>query len=1055
MMKTLPCILLLICLSNSAVLAQSPDSSYWVSQADSLLNRVDQMRQGREVPQALQLAEQAELLIRERLGVLGEPYARCCFLRGICRFMLGDVGNAEPLFLKARDIRAGTVGKEHPLYALSQNSLGVLYDNMGRADLAEPLYLDAIRIWGNTVGKYHPDYAKAVSNLGQLYSAAGRFQEAEPLLLESAEIRKNTLGADHPLYAQTVLNLGNLYDDLALFEKAEQCFLSGVSIMKNALGEDHPDYGTALNNLGAFYLNSERPAEAEKFLLKSRSIQESAMGPESPGLADVMSNLGYLYSLSGRFAEAEKLLLRVVQIRAKYADYEPFSYLNGMGNLAMVYMNTGRFKESEQLYLQMISLLDSMPYVEPKMQATTWQNLAAVYVESGQYAEAEKWFLKANKVWIENKIQSHRSYLSGIADMGLNYAAMGKYSEAEALYLEAKNLTWSRCGKRCSQMPTVLMNMQILYWKSGRLAEAVKTIRESSAYLSEWMGAAPLQFSETEMRHFANRFQVDICRHLSFTETFPKADPELPGICYNDILFHKGYLLHSAARLRKHCTADTAVLKVTNKIQLIQKGLAREYAKAQNERQDLSHLEQEAVALEKVLLREVPGYGQALQQVAWPDVQARLHSGEAAIEFVHYRYYQPYSTNSVRYAALVLRPGAKMPAFIPLFDEKQLDSLMHTEGERKADYVSKLYTVAERGATPLEKPQKTLYELLWMPLEKELAGINRIYFSPAGLLHRLNLGAIPVESESTLADRYQLVELGSTRQLVAPYTEGFPAKPEGDALLFGGIRFDSDSTAIAQANAGLAAGALVSRGAPTNFQPDPGLRGTTWNYLKWTEKEVDALVPILKTAGLNTTVRKGHAATEEAFKSIGTVKPSPRILHVATHGFFFPDLRSESADDTKNAAAGLTGNEPVFKTSEHPMIRSGLLLAGANKAWSSGKPASEKMDDGILTAYEISQMNLSGTELVILSACETGLGDISGNEGVFGLQRAFKIAGAKYLIMSLWQVPDFQTQELMVTFYRHWLEQKKAIPEAFRIAQQEMRDKYQNPYFWAGFVLVE
>ncbi|MBK9018430.1 MAG: CHAT domain-containing protein [Saprospiraceae bacterium] len=136
------------------------------------------------------------------------------------------------------------------------------------------------------------------------------------------------------------------------------------------------------------------------------------------------------------------------------------------------------------------------------------------------------------------------------------------------------------------------------------------------------------------------------------------------------------------------------------------------------------------------------------------------------------------------------------------------------------------------------------------------------------------------------------------------------------------------------------------------------------------------------------------------------------------------------------------------------MIRSGLILAGGNYAWQTGKPLKPDMDDGILTAYEISQMNLANTELVVLSACETGLGDIEGNEGVYGLQRAFKIAGAKYLVMSLWQVPDQETSVFMTTFYKHWLEGKTTIPDAFRTTQ-EMRERFINPYQWAGFVLVE
>ncbi len=201
-------------------------------------------------------------------------------------------------------------------------------------------------------------------------------------------------------------------------------------------------------------------------------------------------------------------------------------------------------------------------------------------------------------------------------------------------------------------------------------------------------------------------------------------------------------------------------------------------------------------------------------------------------------------------------------------------------------------------------------------------------------------------------------------------------------------------------------------------------------------------------------VRTGYTATEESFKQIGQAGPSPHILHVATHGFFFPDPAPSSAVRPSTLGEDW-GEGGVFRISEHPMIRSGLILAGANQVWKGGKPLANT-EDGILTAYEISQMNLSNTELVVLSACETGLGDIQGNEGVYGLQRAFKIAGAKYLVMSLWQVPDRPTQEMMALFYENWLEQKSSIPDAFRVAQDEMRARYPDePYKWAGFVLVE
>lgn len=174
----------------------------------------------------------------------------------------------------------------------------------------------------------------------------------------------------------------------------------------------------------------------------------------------------------------------------------------------------------------------------------------------------------------------------------------------------------------------------------------------------------------------------------------------------------------------------------------------------------------------------------------------------------------------------------------------------------------------------------------------------------------------------------------------------------------------------------------------------------------------------------------------------------PVIPHFATHGYFFSDSRQ--------AASALPALEEIsFKSSGNPLLRSGLILAGAQQVWTTGKPPAGR-EDGVLTAYEISLMNLPGAELVVLSACERGLGDIENNEGVYGLQRAFKIAGAKYIVMNLWKVNDQTTRECMTDFYAQWLQKGLGIPEAFRNAQRTMRTKYPGEaYHWAGFVLVE
>jgi len=413
------------------------------------------------------------------------------------------------------------------------------------------------------------------------------------------------------------------------------------------------------------------------------------------------------------------------------------------------------------------------------------------------------------------------------------------------------------------------------------------------------------------------------------------------------------------------------------------------------------------------------------------------------LEFIHFNISYPDVTDSTQYAALLVRPGDEYPLYITLFVEDQLNHILRADQERKADYVNELYAWADRGMVKLGSEKKSLYDLIWAKIEAAgLVGTKTVYYSPSGVLHRLNLGAIAADDETILSDKYNLVAMNSTRQLVIPPTVTTQAN---DALLVGGVNFEWDSVLDEQQEE-----PLLAIRSTAEAWTESGTRGGTWSYLKWTEKEVERIASTMTTGGFKASQLTGAAATEEAIKTIGTEAASPRILHIATHGFFFPDPEISSS-----TRGGLGEEEPVFKSSDNPMIRSGLILAGGNYAWQNGKPVSPEKEDGILTAYEISQMNLSNTELVVLSACETGLGDIQGNEGVYGLQRAFKIAGAKYLIMSLWQVPDRETMEFMTTFYRNWLEEKMTIPDAFRKTQREMRDRFYNPYSWAGFVLVE
>ncbi|HEX5624667.1 MAG TPA: CHAT domain-containing protein, partial [Saprospiraceae bacterium] len=579
--------------------------------------------------------------------------------------------------------------------------------------------------------------------------------------------------------------------------------------------------------------------------------------------------------------------------------------------------------------------------------------------------------------------------------------------------------------------------------------------------------------SEQELSQYMVKFlhrMEDLCAYNNARLQGAKRNPGrvLPALVYNDALFYKGFLLASAIRMNTLAETSPVAGEPYQKLKAIRRRLANLYTMPVADRSGVGELEEEAANTEKELSRLLAGYSDASRQVDWREIKSGLKSGEAALEFIHYQHLFPKPSDRILYAALLIRPQDEVPVFIPLCEEASLDSILQVKADRKADYVNGLYTLADRGAFIPKTPQRTLYELLCKPMEKELTGIQTIYFSPSGLLHRINLNAIPVNEMETLSDRYRLIELTSTRQLVTPNP---PVDQNRDAVLYGAVNYDFDASV--QTNEVVAAS--QSRGSLSfNAADGPQSKGS-WGFLTGTEREVHSIEKTLQMNGFKVVLAKGENATEASIKKFGSgLAASPRVIHIATHGFFFPDPdRTNSAEDgmtrdssssertaiaaSQNNRQQSIDNSPSgseFIKSDQPMLRSGLILAGGNAAW-QGQPARKGQEDGVLTAYEIAQMNLSNTELVVLSACETGLGDIQGNEGVYGLQRAFKIAGVKYLIMSLWQVPDKQTSMLMIAFYKNWLDQKMSIPDAFHAAQKELRELGFDPYQWAGFVLIE
>ncbi len=266
-------------------------------------------------------------------------------------------------------------------------------------------------------------------------------------------------------------------------------------------------------------------------------------------------------------------------------------------------------------------------------------------------------------------------------------------------------------------------------------------------------------------------------------------------------------------------------------------------------------------------------------------------------------------------------------------------------------------------------------------------------------------------------------------------------KSDFTCSIFGGIQYNLDANKLVDNAKKYKPEDKIEIATIENIDQKNLKRGGEWNGLSGTLVEVESIQKEFQNVKIATTLLTGEYAIEESFKSLSS--NSPTIIHIATHGFYFAN------DLNKNNTLEVGGN---FKNNKNPLFRSGLIMAGANRAW-IGNKAIEGVDDGILTAFEVSNLDLSNTKLVVLSACETGLGEIKGSEGVYGLQRAFKMAGVDYLIITLWEIQDEVTVEFMSSFYKKWLKSND-IHEAFKFAQDEMRKKYEANY-WGAFVLVE
>ena len=951
---------------------------------------------------------------------------------------------AEPLFAEALLLLEKTKGKNHPDYANTLHNLGALHAQTGDYENAEREITAAMLIIEQTLGKEHIRYASSLNILATIYSKTSNFTKAAPLFLQSINLIERQYGKENPDYRACLTRYAGYQQDIGKFQEAGQLYRQLISTVETTNGKNNLDYANYLNDYGTLLQAQGKYGETESLYLQALTIIEQVAGKSNTYYSFCLNNLASLYDILGQYEKAERLYRQVIELNKKILGAKNPDNMGGLNNLAVLYSKMGEHAKADTLYLLAMELAKSIPGEENLKLISVMTNLAGSYVNQGLNEKAETLYLQLKQ--LSEKIYGGQSAQYGdvLAGLATLYIMEGDFIKAETILLQEAEIRKNTVGEKHPLYATNLLNMGELYTDSKQYQKAESVYLTAGKIKLDNLASIFYSLSEKEKGNYlTNKIGLNNTFN-SFIYYYRKSSPDFIKGNYNLQLGLKSLTLSDTKNVIESVrnSKDTVLQKVYTNWLSGKAVLSRQYAlPVAIRRKDLQNIEVQTEDYEKEITRKSAVYkaNQRATQIKYSELQKLLQEDEVAIEFVKFELYNRIWTDSIMYAAYILNKKDSAPVFVPLCEEKQLQKLFDSAGATTTAMVSKFYRGLDLGNSgTVTSLGKDLYSLVWAPLEPYLKGIKKISYSPAGKLYSIAFHALPVDSVTVLMDKYQLQQYTSTRQVVLREQEIQNSKPQNIAL-FGDASFTLDSLQIVK-------GKTKTENVTSNiYTPqNRGTRGGIWSNLPGTAQEVKTIQKVFEQNKITTKSFTQITASEENLKALNN--NSPQILHIATHGFFLPEI-----EDIKKLV-GFINHENTYTLAKNPLLRSGLILSGGNYAW-SGKTPIDGVEDGIATAYEISQLNLSNTELVVLSACETALGDVKGSEGVFGLQRAFKMAGVKKMIVSLWQVPDKETAELMTSFYGYWMK-GKTINDAFTQAQADMRKKY-APFYWAAFVLVE
>jgi CHAT domain-containing protein/Tfp pilus assembly protein PilF len=874
------------------------------------------------------------------------------------------------------------------------------------------------------------DEARRLSTeVNRLYFASDP-DTALPLAEKALSIREKELGSGSAEYGLSLFLLGNVYSDKGDFNRAESLYKRAIEIREKALGKDHISMSLIYNNLGILYKSHGDYVKAEQSYKQALEIREKVLDPNHPLIAGIFTNLATVSSARGDNAKAREYYERALAIRIKSSGPESPEVATILNNLANLYSDPAT---TEQYYQRALAIREKVYGPDNPDVAQTLYNLAVLYSSKRDYARALPLCQRSLAIF-EKSLGEEHPYVSYTLNLlAVIYKNLGDYAKSESLYERAIAIK-EKTQPFHPDLGGTYANLANLRALKGEIDKAVDYQKRANQLL-EYNIALNLSIG-SEKEKLAYLSTSENIENQTLTLNFKVApDSQAAGeLGATTVLQRKGRVLDSisdslAALRRRSSKDDQALLDDLNDTTTKLVGLVLDGpgdVAADEYKRKVKDLENRRADLESKISEKGAGFYERTKPVSLKDVQSVIPADAALIEFAVYRPISPKdfefsderaddpaAIGRPHYAVYVIRAGSEVK-WKDLGETKSIDDRVDALREALRDPSRK----------DVNQIARSVDELIMRPIRVMAGDAAHLLISPDGELNLVPFEALVDENNHFLIERYAFTYLTSGRDLLRMQK---PHDSKEPPLLIADPAFGPPETDSTKPNNQRRSASIGGRRASAVATRD--LTDTFFAPLSGTAEEAQKIRSFYPNAKLLT----GSAASESALKAAN----APLILHLATHGFFLED---------QSSFATRLGRPAKVPDIENPLLRSGLALAGANRHKAQG-------DDGILTALEASGLNLWGTKLVVLSACDTGVGEIRTGEGVYGLRRSFVLTGAESLVMSLWPVSDYITRDLMVGYYKN-LKAGLGRSSALRQTQLDMlkRTGRSHPFYWASFI---